>query len=140
VREASAPSLDGARPSAAARVVAALLAARLAFGVAYLGGALRRAPIPWYHPLERAWSFGSAPGPGLAMEWYGRTGAALAVGVAAGGVIWVMSARGRAARALSRPALVLALARAVGLALLVDFTYFGWAMMHAALTLPPCPR
>ncbi|MCC6555000.1 MAG: hypothetical protein IT372_18685 [Polyangiaceae bacterium] len=130
-----------ASPSASARVVAALVAARVAFGLAYLGGSLRRAPIPWYHPLDRAWSFGSEPG-GFAMEWFGRSAAALALGLAAGALCWALAARGAVARALARPEVVLGMARAAGLTMLVDFVYFGWVLMHptaAPLPLAPCP-
>jgi hypothetical protein len=133
-------------PSASARVIASLLVARVAFGIAYLAGALRRAPIPWYHPIERAWSFGSEPDPAgarIAMEWYGRTAVALAAAIAAGGIAWILAGRGRIGEVLARPALVLGLARAVALVLLVDFAYFGWAMMDAALrpgSPLPCPR
>lgn len=126
-------------PSASARVLFALLAARAAFGVAYLGGALGRGPIPWYHPLERAWSFGAAA-PGFAMEWYGRTATALVAALALGLIAWGAAGRGRVAAALERPALVVALARGVGLMMLVDFAYFGWVMMQAAPSPPgACP-
>jgi hypothetical protein len=148
-----------AAPSTSARLVSALLAARFAFGLAYLAGTMQRAPIPWYHPLERAWSFGREPGgwaaqpgsPGgvaaaaspLAMEWFGRTASATAAAIAAGAIVWAAAARGPLARALARPELVLALARACGLALLIDFAYFGWVLMHpvpAPLPLPSCLR
>jgi len=133
--------VSSALPSASARTLCALLAARAAFGLTYLGGSLSRAPVPWYRPLERAWSFGAAPvGSSLSMEWYGRTAVALAVGLAAGLVVWAVSGRGAVGRALARPALVLALARGVGLMLLVDFAYFGWVMMHPAPSPPgACP-
>lgn len=125
--------------SGTARTLCAFLAARAAFGIAYLGGSLSRAPVPWYHPLERAWSFGGEA-TGFAMEWYGRTAVALAAGLAAGLVAWAVAGRGAAARALGRPALLLALARAVGLMLLVDFAYFGWVMMHPVPSPPgACP-
>jgi hypothetical protein len=124
------------RPSASARLVAAFLVARVAFGLAYLAGTLRRAPIPWYHPLERTWSFSSEPDvaiQGPAMEWYGRTAVALVAALAAGAIAWAAAGRGRAGRMLARPGFVLGLSRAVALMLLVDFAYFGWAMMDAAL-------
>jgi hypothetical protein len=74
------------------------------------------------------------------MEWYGRTAVALAAALAAGTLTWAVSARGPLARTLARPALVLALARACGLVLLVDFSYFGWVLMHPIPSpLPPCP-
>lgn len=126
-------------PSASARLLFALLAARAAFGVAYLGGALGRSPIPWYHPLARAWTFGAAA-PGFAMEWYGRTAVALVAALALGVIAWAAAGRGRAAAELTRPALVVALARGVGLMMLVDFAYFGWVMMQVAPSPPgACP-
>lgn len=127
-----------------ARVFASLLAARVAFGLAYLIGSIRKSPIPLYLPLERRWAFGSAA-PGLAMEWYGRTAVALVLALIVFAALWAASARGPLARALSRPENLLAAARAGALILLVDFSYFGWVLMHqtpAPLPLPEglCPR
>jgi hypothetical protein len=124
-----------------ARIFAALLAARAAFGLTYLFGSARRSPIPWYYPIERRWAFESAP-QGFAMEWYGRTGAALLAAAIVFAIVWLLAARGPLRRALSRPATVLAAARAGGLILLVDFLYFGWVLMHqtpAPWPLSPCP-
>ena len=131
-------------PSATARLFMSLLAARVAFGLAYLIGSARRAPIPWYYPLERRFAFESVP-QGFAMEWYGRTAAALLCALAAFALLWILTARGSIARALARPDTVLASARAGGLILLVDFAYFGWVLMSQTpdpLPLPDayCPR
>jgi hypothetical protein len=125
-------------PGTTARLFASLLAARVAFGLAYLLGSVRRTPIPWYYPLERRWAFESLP-QGLAMEWYGRTAVALTVALAAFAALWILSARGPIARALSRPDTVLAAARAGGLILLVDFAYFGWVLMHQTPAPLPLP-
>jgi hypothetical protein len=74
------------------------------------------------------------------MEWYGRTAVALAAAALAAVLAWAASRRGPLARALARPGLMLALARGVGLILLVDFAYFGWVMMHPAPSPPgACP-
>ena len=126
-------------PSATSRLFAALLAARVAFGLAYLAGSIRRSPVPWYYPLERRWAFESSP-TGLAMEWYGRTGAALLAAALAFALLWLFSARGPLARALAQPATVLGAARAGGLILLVDFAYFGWILMHQTPAPLPLPE
>ncbi len=126
-------------PSPTSRLFAALLAARVAFGLAYLAGSIRRSPIPWYYPLERRWAFESSPS-GFGMEWYGRTASALLAALVAFGILWLLSARGPLARTLARPATVLAAARAGGLILLVDFTYFGWVLMHQTPAPLPLPE
>jgi hypothetical protein len=126
-------------PSLTARLFSALLAARVAFGLAYLAGSIRRSPIPWYYPLERRWAFESTPS-GFAMEWYGRTGFALLAALLAFMILWVFSARGFLARALARPGNVLAAARAGGLILLVDFVYFGWILMNQTPVPLPLPE
>jgi len=126
-------------PTSSARVLAAFLVARAAFGLAYLGVALGGWPVPWYFPLERRWAIAAHP-PGLAMGWYGATLAALLAAALAAAVTWLASARGPLARALSRSAIVLSIAHAGALVLLVDFAYFGWTLTHqTANPLPECP-
>jgi len=112
-------------PSASARLFLALLAGRLAYGLAFLVSAMRRSPVPWYLPLERRFVFTSRP-EGLGMDWYGRTALGLVFAIGAGVVVYGLSKR---ASWLSRPSAVMAVARAGGLVLLVDFVYFGWALM-----------
>lgn len=116
-------------PSLSTRLLFALLSARCVYGLTYLVGSLRRSPVPWYYPLERRWSFEGAPAAGLGMEWFGRTAAAILLAALVFGITWLATARGPAARALARPAVVPAVARAVGLMMLIDLLYFGWALM-----------
>ena len=128
----------------AGRILTALLAARAAFGLAFLAVSLGELPLLQYHPLEHRWSFEAHPS-GFAMSWYGITAFGLLAALLGGGLALLVTALPRAARALDRPALVLAVARAGGLILLVDFVYFGWTMTHqtpAPLPLPAwyCPR
>lgn len=133
-----APRSDVA-PERAARVLAAFLAARAAFGATYLGVSLGGLRVPWYLPLERRWELASRP-PGLAMGWFGATLAALAAALAALAIAWIASGRRPFAALLARRSAVPAIARAVGLILLVDFAYFGWTLTHqtpAPLPLPP---
>jgi hypothetical protein len=122
-------SASPSEPTPSARLFLAFLGARLAFGLAFLVSAARKSPVPWYLPLERRFVIASES-PGLAMDWYGRTalglGAALVVGVAA----FVVARRGPVGAWLARPTSVLAVAHAGGLVLLVDFVYFGWALMN----------
>jgi hypothetical protein len=116
-------------PVRAARVFAALLAARAIFGLVYIAVAVGRLPILWYHPLEHTWELTGHPS-GLAMGWYGTTLAALLAAALGGGITFAAGARGPLSRALARGAVILALARAGGMILLVDFVYFGWALTH----------
>jgi hypothetical protein len=131
-------------PSLSIRVFLAFLVARGAFGLYYLVTSLRQSPVPWYHPLSGGWTFEPRPA-GFAMDWFGRTALSLGCAIAAGLFAWLFTARGPLAVWLSRPAVVLGIARAGGLILLVDFAYFGWVLMHqtpAPLPLPDwyCPR
>ena len=120
---------DPRTPDASARVFAAFLAARAIFGLAYLGAAVGRLPVFWYHPFDHTWELARKP-TGLAMGWYGLTAAALLAAAAGGGITYLAGARGPLARRLRRATFVLALAHAGGLVLLVDFAYFGWTLTH----------
>jgi hypothetical protein len=120
---------DARAPAKAVRVFAALLAARAIFGLVYLAVAVGRLPILWYRPLDHAWELASHPS-GLAMGWYGTTLAALVAAAVAGGLTFAAGARGPIARALAKGAVVLALARAGGMILVLDFVYFGWTLTH----------
>jgi hypothetical protein len=113
----------------ATRVFAALLAARAIFGLVYIAVAVGRLPILWYHPLERSWELAGRPS-GFAMGWYGTTLAALLAAALGGGITFVAGARRPLSRALAKGAVILALARAGGMILLVDFVYFGWTLTH----------
>ncbi len=128
-------------PSPAVRLFVAFLAARLAYGLAFLVSAMRKSPVPWYMPLEHRFVFASRPD-GYGMDWYGRTllgfVAALAVGLLAYGL------SGRSTW-LAKRSVVLSIARAGGLVLVLDFVYFGWALMTQTPNpwpIPPwyCPR
>jgi hypothetical protein len=116
------------RRSLAARVFFAFLVARAAFGLVFLGVSLGRWRIFWYYPLERRWSFEAAP-QGLAMAWFGATGASLVAAAVAGGAAYLASRRGALGRAVDAPRFLAAIARAGALVLAVDFAYFGWRMM-----------
>jgi hypothetical protein len=113
----------------AARVFATLLVARAAYGVVYLAATAGRWPLFWYYPIERRWAFESAP-EGFAMGWFGTTALALVAAAAAATAVWLLSAKGRFSRAIARPETILAIARAGGMILLVDFVYFGWTLTH----------
>ena len=133
-------------PSSSARLFVAFLAARAAFGAAYLASVLGRWPVPWYLPLEHRFAVAASRPPAvLAMDWFGRTAFALACALVFGLAAFALAARGPLARALVRPGFVKSLAHAGALVLVVDFAYFGWALMHqtpAPLPLPAwyCPR
>jgi hypothetical protein len=113
----------------AARLFVALLVARAAYGLVFLGVSVGRWPVPLYYPLERRWSFEASPDR-LAMAWFGGTAAALAAAIALGLAAWALAGRAPIARALAKRRTVLASARAGGLVLLVDFAYFGWTLTH----------
>ena len=121
--------MTSSAPARAVRVFAAFLTGRAAFGLTYLGAAVGRLPVLWYHPLDRTWELASAPH-GPAMGWYGLTAAALVAAAVGGGAAFLASARGPLARALAKTSIVLAVAHAGGLVLLVDFAYFGWTLSH----------
>ena len=113
----------------AARVFAMLLVARAAYGVVYLAATAGRWPLFWYYPLERRWAFESAPS-GFAMGWFGTTALALVAAAATAALVWLVSATSLVSRAIARPQTILAIARAGGMILLVDFAYFGWTLTH----------
>jgi hypothetical protein len=128
-------------PSPSARLFLTFLAARLAYGLTFLVSAARKSPVPWYLPLERRFVLASAPD-GFGIDWYGRTALGLVAAIGVGALVYVFSKR---ASFLAKPSAVLAVARAGGLVLLVDFVYFGWALMTqtpAPWPVPPwyCPR
>ena len=116
-------------PALATRIFSAFLVARAAYGLAYLGVALGRFPVPWYLPLERRWEITSTPS-GFGMGWFGATLIASIAALSLGALTYALSARGPLARALSRTGVVLSIARAGALVLLVDFVYFGWTLTH----------
>jgi hypothetical protein len=114
------------QPSSSVRLFLAFLAARLAYGLVFLVSAMRQSPVPWYLPLEHRFVWASRPD-GLGMDWYGRTVLSLFASVLAFVLVLRLS---RSADWLAKPSVVLAIARAGGLVLLLDFVYFGWALMH----------
>jgi len=118
-------------PSASARLFAAFLAARLAYGLVFLASALRQWPVLWYLPLERRWIFGTSS-EGLGIDWYGRSGLSLLAALVAGLFAFWLSRR---LSILSKPGAVLSLAHAGALVLFVDFAYFAGAI----LTRQPSP-
>lgn len=124
----------------AGRVFAAFLAARAVAGMTYLAVSLGGLAVPWYFPLEHRWALTARPAAGLGMGWFGVTAAAIGAAVIAGALTWAASARGPLARAVGRATVVVALARAGGMVLLVDFAYFGWTLTHQTPEpLPACP-
>lgn len=128
-------------PSRSVRVFVAFLVARGVFGLVYLVTTLRASPVLWYHPLAHVWTFESRPAE-FAMDWFGRTAAAVAAGALLGAVAWMATER---TAWLGRRSVVLGIARGGAMILLVDFVYFGWAIASrgpSALPLPPwyCPR
>jgi hypothetical protein len=122
----------------AARVFAMLLVARAVYGLVYLAATAGRWPLFWYYPLERRWAFEATPA-GFAMGWFGTTALAIAAAALAALLVWLASARGPVARAIARPDLVIALARAGAMILLVDFVYFGWTLTHQTPNPLPAP-
>jgi hypothetical protein len=122
----------------AARVLAMLLVGRAVFGAVYLAATAGRWPLFWYYPLERRWAFEAAP-QGFAMGWFGTTALALVAAAVAAAAVWLVSARGRFSRAIARPQTILAIARAGGMILLVDFVYFGWTLSHQTPAPLPMP-
>ena len=132
---------EAAAPSQSARLFFTFLTARLVYGLVFLVSAMRKSPVPWYLPLERRFVFASRP-EGLGMDWYGRSALAFLAAVLVGAGVYVFA---KQAKWLTKPSAVMAVARAGGLVLLVDFLYFGWVLMNqtpAPWPLPVwyCPR
>lgn len=123
------------QPSLSARFFLAFLAARLAYGLAFLVSALRKSPVPWYLPLEHRFVWASRP-EGLGMDWYGRTALGLVAAILAFALVLRLS---RSLDWLAKPSVVVAIARAGGLVLLLDFVYFGWALMNQTPSPWPLP-
>ena len=113
----------------AARVFTALLVARAVYGVVYLAATAGRWPRFWYYPIERRWAFEATP-QGFAMGWFGTTALALVAAATAAALVWLLSATSLVSRSIARPQTILAIARAGGMILLVDFVYFGWTLTH----------
>lgn len=122
----------------AARVFAMLLVARAVYGAVYLAATAGRWPLFWYYPLERRWAFEATP-KGFAMGWFGTTALALVAAAVSAALVWLASARGRFSRWIERPEVILAIARAGGMILLVDFVYFGWTLTHQTPRPLPLP-
>jgi hypothetical protein len=123
------------RPSPSARLFVAFLAARLAYGLTFLISALRQSPVPWYMPLQHRFVWASRP-EGLGMDWYGRTALGFVAAVAVGLLAYGLS---RKAAWLAKQDVVLSIARAGGLVLILDFVYFGWALMNQTPNPWPLP-
>ncbi|HVO31080.1 MAG TPA: hypothetical protein VMV18_10100 [bacterium] len=88
--------------------------------------------IPWYLPLARAWQIAThPPGTGIAMDYYGRVGVALAVGAIAS-VIASLASRGRK---LPPTLLRAAGVWAVGITVL-GMLWYAWAFSHRVVTAP----
>ena len=123
------------QPSPSARLFVAFLAARLAYGLTFLVSAMRKSSVPWYLPLERRFVWASRP-EGLGMDWYGRSALALVAAIVIGLLAYGLSKR---SDWLAKPDVVLSVARAGGLVLLLDFVYFGWALMNQTPNPWPIP-
>jgi len=83
---------DARGPSSSSRLFIAFLAARLAFGLAFLVSAMRKSVVPWYLPLEHRFVLASRP-EGLGMDWYGRTGLGFVVALVVGLLAYGLSRR-----------------------------------------------
>lgn len=123
------------QPSMAARLFVAFLSARLAYGLAFLISVLRKMPVFWYMPLEHRFVWASRP-EGWGMDWYGRSAFAFVMAFVAGALAYMISTK---MSWLAKPQVVLAVARSGGLVLLLDFIYFGWALMNQTPNPWPIP-
>jgi len=125
--------------SPGARVVVAFLGGRTAFGLSFLVASARKLPSLWYLPLQRSIVFGPKPG-AFVMEWYGRCLTSGLVAALVTAALWLFSARRPLGPALEKGSFVRSLAQAAALALLLDFSYFGWVLLTqlpSPLPLPP---
>ncbi len=109
-------------------------AAATVFGAAFLIMGLVRAPLFWYHPLDRAFVLELRPH-GLAMDFYGRT---LYATIAAAVAFFAGRAAGRRVEALPSDRMWLWLAYALAFTLLAMalIGYQLWPRPPAPLPLP----
>jgi hypothetical protein len=117
-------------------VFLATCAATIAFALALAFPAFVPVPLPWYHPAERAWTFG-VHASGIAMDFYGRCLFASLVSSFAAAATY--TATRRFARRDPHPRIVALFGFwAVALTLLV-ITFYGWRLAHRTIAVPPIP-
>jgi hypothetical protein len=120
------------------RILLAFLAARIAFGLVYIVTILRVSPLLRYYPLERRWAY-QAVSTGISMDWYGRTGLALAWSIAAAAAILFAMRWNRVGTWLARPGMVRAVSHTGALVLALDFAYYAYVLWTRDLSAPPLP-
>ena len=109
-----------------------MLAARAAFGLAFLAAGTGGIALPAYFPTERRWAFAAGPEGGIAMVWFGATGLALSAAALFAAIAWApdspRAARSRASSASAAPSSRSpAPARSSSP---LNFVYFGVKMTH----------
>jgi hypothetical protein len=110
--------------------------ATIAFALALAFPAFVAVPLPWYHPVERAWSF-EVHASGIAIDFYGRCMFAGVVSAIAAACTYAF---GRRVLRRDPSARVVALFTvwAVSLTVLV-ITFYSWRLAHRTLAPPPVP-
>ena len=126
------------------RVMLAFVVARAVFGLLFLVSMVGQWKLPWYLPIERRWQWASAV-EGVGMDWYGRSGVALVGGALAGLMAWALGGWSRVSPWLSRPAVVIGIARLGGTMLLYDIVFYTLSLLTREIhpiALPAwyCPR
>jgi hypothetical protein len=120
------------------RIFFGFVTARLVFGVVFLVSVIGRWPVFWYLPLQHRWEYARAV-PGVAMDWYGRSGLSLAAGGAAGLVAYVLAGIPRVARVVSRKGVVVGVAHFGALMLLNDVVFYSLSLLTRHVTPPALP-
>lgn len=127
-----------------ARTLLAFVVGRAVFGLVFLMSALGRWRVPWYLPLRHRWELASTPST-LGMDWYGRSALSLSAGLVAGLCAWRLAAWTKLTPWLSRPAVVVGIARLGGTMLFFDIAFYGLSLLTRdidPIALPAwyCPR
>lgn len=120
------------------RILLTFLVARIAFGLVYIVTILRGSALLRYYPIERRWAY-EAASTSISMDWYGRTGLALALSLAAGACVLFAMRWQRIGAWLARPTLVRAVSHTGALVLALDFAYYAYVLWTRDLSAPPLP-
>ncbi len=110
--------------------------AAIAFALALAAPAFVSIPLPWYHPVERAWTL-EVSARGIAIDFYGRCLFAGLVSAIAAAATYLF-ARRVVRREPGGRVVALFTVWAVSLTVLV-ITFYAWRLAHRTTTPPPIP-
>jgi hypothetical protein len=120
------------------RTMLAFLVGRAAFGLTFLLCAVAHWPTWWYLPLAHRWVFAESVRE-VGMDWYGRSGLGLAVGLLAGGITWAAGGSASLGPRLARPAVMRWVAHLGATMLFFDVAFYVLTLMTRSIEPPPMP-